>query len=268
MQKVGAPKRLEIRMAGESLFNDGVGVVIFLTILEVAVGDAPLSVSGVLWLLVKEAGGGAALGFALGYIAYRMLKRVDEYQVEILITLALAMGGYALADALHVSAPIAAVVAGLFIGNHGRAFAMSAKTREHVDTFWELLDGILNAILFLLLGLEVLVVPFDKRFVVAGLLAIPITVAARWLSVAGIVAPLRHRLHCEAGTIRVLTWGALRGGISVALALSLPKSPQRDLLLTVTYVVVIFSIVIQGLTVGSVIRHVTDSREPVESGHP
>ena len=256
MQKVGAPKPLEIRIAGESLFNDGVGVVIFLTMLEIAGGEKTPSVLHVTWLLVWEAGGGAVLGLVTGYTTYRLLKRVDEYQVEILLTLALAMGGYALADALHVSAPITAVVAGLFIGNHGRTFAMSAKTREHVDTFWELVDGILNAVLFLLLGLELLVVPFDKRHLIAGLIALPVTLLARWLSVGVVVAPWRRILRCGRGTIRVLTWGALRGGISVALALSLPKGPDRDLLLNVTYVVVIFSIIVQGLTVAPLIRRV------------
>jgi len=268
MQKVGAPKRLETQIAGESLFNDGVGVVIFLTLLELAGGQATPTVGDVLWLLLKEAGGGALLGLGCGYLTYQMLKRVDEYQVEILLTLALAMGGYALADFLHVSAPIAAVVAGLLIGNQGRAFAMSASTREHVDTFWELIDGILNAILFLLLGLEILIIPYDTRFLLAGLLAVPMTLVARWISVATLVAPLRRTMACDRGTIRVLTWGALRGGISVALALSLPKNNTRDLLLTATYVVVIFSIVVQGLTVGRIIRRFASPKAttiPVES---
>ncbi len=254
MQKVGAPKRLKIQIAGESLFNDGVGVVIFLTLLEVSQGETTPGVADVLFLLIRETGGGILLGFAAGFLTFHLLHRVDEYQVEILLTLALAMGGYALADALHFSAPITAVVAGLFIGNHGRAFAMSVKTRENVDMFWELIDGILNALLFLLLGLEVLVMPFDGRYILAGLCIVPTTLLARWLSVGAIIAPLRRPLSCDRGTVRILTWGALRGGISVAMALSLPTSDAREPLLAATYVVVIFSIIVQGLTVGHFIR--------------
>ncbi len=254
MQKVGAPKRLEIQIAGESLFNDGVGVVMFLTLLELSKGQATPGVGDVSLLLIREVGGGILLGLAAGLLTYYLLRRVDDYQVEILLTLGLAMGGFALADALNFSAPITAVVAGLFIGNRGRAFAMSEKTREHVDTFWALLDGILNAVLFLLIGLQVLVMPFHGRYLLAGLCMIPVTLLARWLSVGAIVAPLRRPLSCDRGTIRILTWGALRGGISVAMALSLPASHARAPLITATYVVVIFSIIAQGLTVARFIR--------------
>jgi len=254
MQKVGAPERLKIQITGESLFNDGVGVVVFLTLLELSRGHATLGVGDVSLLLIREVGGGILLGLAAGLLTYYLLRRVDEYQVEILLTLALAMGGFALADSLHLSAPITAVVAGLFIGNRGRAFAMSVKTREHVDMFWEFIDGILNALLFLLIGLEVLVMPFDMRYVLAGLFMVPATLLARWLSVGAIVAPLRRPLSCDRGTVRILTWGALRGGISVAMALSLSVADAREALLTATYVVVIFSIIAQGLTVGYFIR--------------
>ena len=189
-----------------------------------------------------------------------MLKRVDNYQVEVLITLALAMGLYAGADALHLSAPIAVVVAGLFIGNQGRAFAMTEKTRIHVDTFWELVDEILNVVLFLLIGLELLVLPLESRWLVAGGLAIVIVLLARWLSVAGVVGGLSRLRPPSRGAISVLTWGGLRGGISVALALSLPAHDSRSVILTLTYCVVVFSILVQGLTIGPLIRRVTPLR--------
>lgn len=264
MQSVGAPRQLEVQIAGESLFNDGLGVVVFLVLLQVAGLDgtagsgatAPLSIDvrAVGLLVLKEVGGALALGLAAGIVTYRMLKRVDNYQVEVLLTIALAMGLYAMADALHLSAPIAVVVAGLFVGNQGRAFAMTEKTREHVDTFWELVDEILNVVLFLLIGLELLVLPIERGWLVAGLLAIPIVLSARWLSVAGVIGPLGWVTAQSKGAIPVLTWGGLRGGISVAMALSIPPNDSRSLVLTLTYFVVVFSILVQSLTVGRVIR--------------
>ena len=256
VQKVGAPDRLETQIAGESLFNDGVGVVLFLTLLEISAGHTTPGVLDVTLMLIREVGGAVLLGLAAGFVAYRLIRRVDEYQVEILLTLALAMGGFALADAVHFSAPITAVVAGLFIGNNGRAFAMSATTEERVDTFWELIDGILNAVLFLLIALEVLVMHFHGKYILAGLCLVPATLAARWISVGAIIGPMRQVLPFDRGTIRILTWGALRGGISVAMALSLPATNAREPLLTATYIAVVFSIVVQGLTVGSFIRRV------------
>ncbi|MFH2132052.1 MAG: cation:proton antiporter, partial [bacterium] len=200
-------------------------------------------------------------GFLLGYIAFRMLKSVDNYQVEILITLSLVMGGYALASAIHTSGPIAIVVAGLLIGNHGRSLAMSDNTRKHLDTFWELLDEILNAVLFVLIGLEVLLLSFTQAFLFAGLLTIPLVLMSRWISVLLPVKILSRWRSFTPGAISVMTWGGIRGGISVALALSLPSTrPERELILAVTYMVVIFSIVVQGLLLNVLVRRTVIDR--------
>jgi CPA1 family monovalent cation:H+ antiporter len=251
------PKSLELKVTGESLFNDGVGVVVFLVLLEIATRDVGISASAIALLFAVEAFGGLLLGLGLGALSYWMLKSVDNYQVEVLLTLALVMGGYALAAALHTSGPIAIVVAGLFIGNQGRSFAMSDTTREHLDTFWELIDEILNAVLFVLLGLEILVLSFRGETLVAGLLTIPVVLLARWISVGLPVLAMRRWRSFTPGAVTVMTWGGLRGGISVALALSLPASGEaRELLIAMTYVVVVFSILVQGLSVGAVVRRV------------
>jgi CPA1 family monovalent cation:H+ antiporter len=260
LRQVGAPKPLEVTIAGESLFNDGVGVVVFLGVLGVATGEHGLDPGHLAGLFLREAVGGAVFGLAIGYLAYRLLRPVDNYQVEILLSLALVAGGYALANALHLSGPIAMVVAGLLIGNHGRSFAMSPTTVEHLDSFWELIDEVLNAVLFVLLGLEVLAVTFTGRHLAAGLLAIPVVLLARLVSVGLPIWLLRRRRPVDRCTVRVLTWGGLRGAISVALALSLPRElagvalPQRDVILVITYVVVVFSILVQGLTIGPLAR--------------
>jgi len=249
------PKSLELKVTGESLFNDGVGVVVFLVLLEIATRDVGISASAIALLFAVEAVGGLLLGLGLGALTYWMLKSVDNYQVEVLLTLALVMGGYALAAALHTSAPIAIVVAGLVIGNQGRSFAMSDTTREHLDTFWELIDEILNAVLFVLLGLEILVLSFRGETLAAGLLTIPVVLLARWISVSLPVLAMRRWRSFTPGAVTVMTWGGLRGGISVALALSLPASGEaRELLIAMTYVVVVFSILVQGLSVGAVVR--------------
>lgn len=252
LRQARLPKALEMKIVGESLFNDGVGVVIFLVVLNL-VPKETVHVTDVLVLFAEEALGGAALGLALGYIAYRMLRSVDNYQVEILITLALVMGSFGLADLLHTSGPIAVVVAGLLIGNYGRQWAMSETTREHLDNFWELLDELFNAVLFVLIGLEVLVLSFQQPYLIAGLVAIPLVLAARWITVVLQVKGFSFVREFNEKTIRILTWGGLRGGISVALALSLPPGSSRDALVTITYAVVVFSILVQGLTINRVL---------------
>jgi len=252
LRQARLPKALEMKIVGESLFNDGVGVVIFLVVLNL-VPKETVHVTDVLVLFAEEALGGAALGLALGYIAYRMLRSVDNYQVEILITLALVMGSFGLADLLHTSGPIAVVVAGLLIGNYGRQWAMSETTREHLDNFWELLDELLNAVLFVLIGLEVLVLSFQQPYLIAGLVAIPLVLTARWITVVVQVKGLSVVREFNEKTIKILTWGGLRGGISVALALSLPPGSSRDALVTITYAVVVFSILVQGLTINRVL---------------
>lgn len=254
LKSAAAPKTLETKITGESLFNDGVAVVVFLVLLGVATGGDELSAASVAGLFIQEAVGGVLYGLGIGTLAYWMLKRVDDYSVEVLITLALTTGGYALAEVLHLSAPIAIVVAGLLIGNHGRSFAMSDKTREHLDTFWELVDEILNAVLFVLIGMEVLVLAVRQEYLLAGLLAIPITLLARLVSVGVPVGIMRRYRSFSPMVVTILTWGGLRGGISVALALSLPQGPVRDTLVTVTYMVVAFSILVQGLTIGPLVR--------------
>ena len=248
------PHSLEVEIAGESLFNDGIGVVAFIVLREIAVADQHASVAHIGLLFFEQAVGGAVFGFVIGWITYRLLKSVDNYRLELMLTLALVMGGYALASVIGVSGPIAIVVAGLLIGNHGRRFAMSDTTRKHLDAFWEFLDEILNALLFMLIGLEILVLTFTRELFFAGLLAIPAILLARWVSVALPVTVMRRWRKFTVGTVTIMTWGGLRGGISVALALSLPAGHEREIVLVVTYIVVIFSILVQGLTLKRIVR--------------
>jgi CPA1 family monovalent cation:H+ antiporter len=254
LKKVDTPKSLETKIVGESLFNDGVGVVIFLILLEMAGSGHEIGVGRIFMLFVQEAIGGGLLGFAAGMLAYWMLKQVDNYQVEILITLGLVTGGYALADALHLSAPIAIVVAGLLIGNHGRSFAMSEDTRQNLDTFWELADEVLNAVLFLLIGLEVMVLSYTWMSFTGALLAIVIVLSARLISVSVPIFLLKRVRSFSPNVVKILTWGGLRGGISIALALSLPVGGERDVLLAITYGIVVFSILVQGLTISPYLK--------------
>ncbi len=254
LRTVGVPEALETKIAGESLFNDGVGVVIFVIIEELAVGGEQVTAGHVAELFVHEVLGGIAFGAVVGWVLYRMLKSVDNYQVEILLTLAFVTGGYALANALHLSGPLAMVVGGILVGNRGRRLAMSEDTRHRLDGFWELVDEFLNAALFVLIGLEIIVLEITRPILLAALLAIPLVLIARWISVATPVTLLRRRRTFSPHTIKILTWSGLRGGISVALALSLPLGPERDVLVTVSYVVVCFSIIGQGLTIGPIAR--------------
>ena len=272
LKKIGAPKTLEVQIAGESLFNDGIGVVLFMGLLEVATGENDFDVGHFAFLFMREAVGGAVFGLAIGLVAYRMLKSVDNYQVEILLSLALVWGGSALADALHMSAPIAMVVAGLLIGNQGRSFAMSKMTTEHLDLFWELVDEGLNAVLFVAIGMELLVLTFTASYLAAGVLAVVIVLVARLVSVGLPVWLLRRSERFDPSMVPILVWGGLRGGISVALALSLPAEaagdsvPRREVILATTYVVVVFSILVQGLTVGTMTRRwVGRSPRPIEA---
>ncbi|MFT4642131.1 MAG: CPA1 family monovalent cation:H+ antiporter [Verrucomicrobiales bacterium] len=257
LKTVGVPKSMETKITGESLFNDGVGVVVFLAILAIATGKSDGSVGDVAHLFLMEAGGGVMLGAIFGALAYFLLKTVDNYQVEVLITLALVMGVYSLALAWHMSGPLAMVVAGLMIGNHGRQLAMSDVTRDHLDKFWELIDEVLNAMLFVLIGLEFLVLQITGQNVMLGLIAIPIVLFARLIAVATPISILKNFREFSKGVIPILTWGGLRGGISVALALAIPPGPEREVFLTMTYVIVIFSIAVQGLTLKPLIRKVT-----------
>ncbi|MDP0491087.1 MAG: sodium:proton antiporter [Verrucomicrobiota bacterium JB023] len=266
LKKAKVPKSLETKITGESLFNDGVGVVIYIALLGIATAGGEAhggdhhggnGAWDIAKLFAVEAGGGILWGALLGTIAYYALRSIDNYQVEVLITLALVTGGYRAASLMHLSGPLAMVVAGLMIGNRGRLLAMSDITRSHLDKFWELLDEILNAVLFLLIGLELFVLKITGPAVTAGLIAIAIGLGARFLAVSLPVNFLKQFRDFSPGTVRILTWGGLRGGISVALALGIPKEVDyRDLFLTMTYIVVIFSIAVQGLTVGKLIQRI------------
>ena len=258
LKKVGVPKSLETKITGESLFNDGVGVVVYLVLVGLAMGQAEATVSSVSQLFLVEVGGGLLLGGVLGYLAYWMLKTIDNYQIEVLITLALVTGGYQLASSWHLSGPLAMVVAGLMIGNQGRVMAMSETTRRNLDLFWELIDEVLNALLFLLIGLEIFILDWSIPATIAGVSLVAVVLASRMCAVSLPVVILRRSKEFSPGVIRILTWGGLRGGISVALALALPKDGSltegaRQAILMATYIIVIFSIAVQGLSLKPVI---------------
>ena len=262
-------KSLETTIAGESLFNDGVGYVVYLVLVGLAFGatghgagggEEQSQVAAAAQLFAREALGGALIGLGLGYLVFRIMRRIDDAALEVLITLALAFGGYELSVALHVSAPIMAVCAGLLIGDIGARHGMSERTRDYVETFWHLIDEILNAVLFLLIGLEVFAVAFEQDFLLAAVLAVGLALVARLGAVAIPILLLRPLRSFGPGTVQIMTWGGLKGGISVALALSLPEGEWKGLILTATYCVVIFSIVVQGLTVGKLANRV--GRQP------
>ncbi|AOY96238.1 sodium:proton antiporter [Cupriavidus sp. USMAA2-4] len=260
LKKAGAPESLEAKIAGESLFNDGTAVVAFLTLLGLATGAKELSAPDVATVLVREVAGALALGAAVGYCASLLLRSVDSYPVEILITLALAIGGYALAEAVHVSAPLAVVIMGLVIGNHGAATSMSEKTREHLFSFWGLLDELLNLVLFGLIGLEIIALSLQQHIVWLGLVAIPVVLAARAVSVAVPLLALQRFRRLNPHSATIMTWGGLRGGISIALALSLPDFDGREIVIGVTYVVVVFSLLVQATTLGRLVRRLGAGR--------
>ena len=253
LKKAGVPKKLETKIVGESLFNDGVGVVVFLTILGIAQGGPhgsgdPFDVAK---LFGQEVFGGLVMGGLLGYGTYLLMKSIDDYDIEILITLACVMGGYSLAHYLHLSAPLAMVVAGLVVGNEKvRGSSMSDITEQYVDKFWELVDMLMNAILFVLIGLEMLILTFNGQYVLAGLISIVLVLLARYISLFIPVKLFSKKLEFVPHTDKIMTWGGLRGGISIALALSLPSEMNRDIFIIITYIVVVFSILVQGLSIG------------------
>ncbi|MBD1261233.1 sodium:proton antiporter [Maribacter polysiphoniae] len=259
LKQAGAPKKLETKIVGESLFNDGVGVVVFLTIFQFASsGSATVSALDVLELFGVEVIGGIVFGLLLGWVTYRLMKSIDDYDIEVIITLATVMVGTVIAQKLHLSAPLAMVTAGLMVGNDTiRDSAMSEITETYVDKFWELIDILLNTVLFVLIGMEMLVLAFQLDYVIAGLLAIPIILICRYLSLLLPITFFKKKLDFVPNTNLIMTWGGLRGGISIALALGLTQDMHRDLFLVITYVVVVFSIIVQGLTVGKLIKRLS-----------
>lgn len=256
LKKAGAPKKLETKIVGESLFNDGVGVVVFLTIFQFASSrDNHVTALDVAELFGVEVIGGILFGGLLGWITYRLMKSINDYDIEVIITLATVMVGTVVAQKLHLSAPLAMVTAGLVVGNDTlRDSAMSEVTEAYVDKFWELIDILLNTILFVLIGMEMLVLSFEFNYFMAGLIAIPIVLACRYLSLLLPINFFKKKLDFVPNTNLIMTWGGLRGGISIALALGLTQEMHRDLFLVITYVIVVFSIIAQGLTVDKLVK--------------
>jgi len=275
MKKAGVPRKLETKIVGESLFNDGVGVVVFLTIFSIAGGGnhgdhGGSEMNSIMVLFGQEVFGGIIFGGIIGWITYKLLKSINDYEIEVMITLACVMGGYVLAHYLHLSAPLAIVVAGLIVGNDTvRDSAMSNITEQFVDKFWELVDILLNALLFVLIGLELLIISFEVSFLTAGVISIVLVLTARYLSLLIPVAIFAKKLEFLPHTTKIMAWGGLRGGISIALALSLGDEMNRDLILTVTYVVVVFSIIVQGLSIGSLTTKLLgkENMQVVSDGH-
>ncbi|TXD82188.1 sodium:proton antiporter [Subsaximicrobium wynnwilliamsii] len=263
LKKAKAPKKLEAKIVGESLFNDGVGVVVFLTIFAIAkLPGASIDVGSIARLFGQEVLGGVALGLVLGYVTYKLLKSIDSYEVEVIITIATVMGGSLLAHQWHLSAPLAMVTAGLIVGNDTvRKSSMSDTTETYVDKFWELIDVLLNTVLFVMIGMELLVLSLETNYILAGLIAVPLVLLSRYLSLWLPVKFFSKRLKFVPHTNLIMTWGGLRGGISIALALSLSTEMHRELFLVMTYVIVVFSIIGQGLTVEPIIKRLARGAE-------
>jgi CPA1 family monovalent cation:H+ antiporter len=255
------PASIEIKIAGESLFNDGVGVVVFTILLEIALfGDGNITFLHVSRLFLQEAIGGIIWGITIGYIGFYLLRSIDHYQVEVMITIAMVMGGYLFAQIFHISGPLAMVVAGIIIGNKGRSKAMSDTTRDYISKFWELIDEMLNALLFLLIGLEMIVISFNLESFWIGCISIVVVLGSRYVSIFLPMIILSFRRSFERSLLPLLTWGGIRGGISVALALSLPRGNFRDEVVAITYMIVVFSILVQGLTIKKLARKLADKK--------
>ncbi|WP_276481606.1 cation:proton antiporter [Paraflavitalea pollutisoli] len=262
LKKANVRKSLEVKVAGESLFNDGVAVVVFAVILQLAQGsEVDTSFGSVSWLLVKEAAGGFVLGALLGLGSSNAIRKIDDYNVTVLITLSVVMGGYLIAHAMHISGPLTMVAAGIVIGNYGKRTAMSPTTKDYVNKFWELIDEIMNAILFLFIGFELLLIPDLNKYWVMGSIAIVVVLLARFISIWLPVKLIPFRNKFSSGTIKILVWGGLRGGVSIALALSIDNGPYKQAIIAITYFVVVFSIIVQGLSIGKVANKVLSKEE-------
>ncbi|HCA08718.1 MULTISPECIES: sodium:proton antiporter [unclassified Chryseobacterium] len=253
LKQANVSKSLETKVAGESLFNDGMAVVVFTVVLQLAIGkEVDLGVESIGLLLMKEAGGGILLGVVLGWITSRLMREVDDYIISVLVTLSVVMGGYLIARQMHISGPLTMVAAGLFMGNFNVRFKMKSVTQDYLIKFWELIDEILNAVLFLFIGFELLMIKDLKHFMVPGLLAIAVVLIARLISIWVPTRFMSLRTRFSPQTIKVLVWGGIRGGVSIALAMSIPKSEYSEIILSITYCVVVFSIIVQGLTIAKV----------------
>lgn len=257
LTKSKVPKKLEINIVGESLFNDGMAVVIFLSIVHIIrSADQQFHALESFVLLIQETGGGVLFGILLGYTMFYLMRSIDDYETEVIITLAGVMGGNLLAHVLHISAPLALVVAGLFVGSTGKKYAMSENTKLYVERFWELVDVLLNAVLFVLIGLQLMLIDYNSTFLIIGLILIPVTLVARYVSLRLPLAAWKGKAEFDRKTVVLMTWGGLRGGLSIAMALSLQAGEQKEMIVFITYIIVLFSIIVQGLSIGRVAKKI------------